>query len=276
MSEKSFLPKWDYEKDIEYGAIDKAKVRDNKFLFELLAIGSFIEITSDTYAKNLSEYYADNAEAVEWLQNQWEIEEVQHGKALKAYVEHVWPEFNWEEAYSLFLDEYLPMCKTEAFQPSKGLEMLARMIVETGTSTAYRSIESYANELNEPVLEKLAHFIYKDEVNHYHYFDKYFRFYNSTEKKGRKELVQAILQRLREANSEDVETAFRAVYRVSKGQEPTPKDFEAFKENVSKMAKKHYPYNMAIKMMLHPLSLNKTLEATIVPVLRGGMKILGL
>lgn len=276
MEEKLFVPKWNYEKDIDYSSIDKKKVADNKFLFDLLSIASFIEITSDTYAKNLSEYYKDNTEAVQWLQGEWEKEEVQHGTSLKAYVMHVWPEFAWEEAYEIFLKNYLPLCNFDAFQPSKGLEMLARMVVETGTATFYRAVEDYARKLNEPVLEKLAHYIYKDEVNHYSYFDRYFQYYNSVEKKGRTEIVKVILQRLHEANSEDVETGFRAVSQVVNGGEFDPKSFEVFKDEISKMAKKHYPYNMAIKMMLHPVSINKTLESTMVPVIRGGMKVLGV
>ena len=49
------MARWDYKKDIDYNAIDMQKVKDDSFLFKLLTIASFIEITSDTYAKNLSE-----------------------------------------------------------------------------------------------------------------------------------------------------------------------------------------------------------------------------
>jgi len=58
--------KWNYEKDIDYAKIKKDNIKDDGFLFYLVSIASFIEITSDVYAKNLSKFFSDNKEAVEW------------------------------------------------------------------------------------------------------------------------------------------------------------------------------------------------------------------
>ncbi|WP_345978865.1 ferritin-like domain-containing protein [Sulfurimonas sp. HSL3-2] len=270
------MARWDYKKDIDYNAIDMQKVRGDSFLFQLLTIASFIEITSDTYAKNLSEYYDDNPKAVQWLQEDWEKEEIQHGEALKRYVLHVWPEFPWQKAYERFLELYLPLCNTGSFQPTRGLEMLARMIVETGTSTMYRAFEDYAKSLDEPVLAGLTHYIYKDEVNHYSYFDRYFKYYNQSENLGRKEILQVIVQRLKEASSEDIEMGFQSIYEIQNDAVFDRSSYELFKKELNKLAKKHYPYSMAIKMTMQPLNLNKTLETTMVPVIRGAMKVLGI
>ena len=270
------MAKWDYKKDIDYIAIDVAKVKENRFLFHLLTIASFIEITSEVYAENLSQYYQENADAVEWLNDTWEKEEVQHGKALKAYVEHVWPEFPWQKAYDRFLELYIPLCNIGALQPTKGLEMLARMIVETGTSTMYRAFEAYAKSLGEPVFARLSHLIYKDEVNHYSYFDRYFKYYNRSEQSGRKEILKVIAQRLREAAGEDIEMAYQSIHETENGGTFDPAFYEAFQRELSKMAKIHYPYSMAIKMTMQPLNLNRAVEATMVPVIRGAMKVLGI
>jgi hypothetical protein len=270
------MVKWDYKKDIDYHAIDVAKVKENRFLFHLLTIASFIEITSDVYAKNLAQYYEENTEAVKWLKEIWQREEVQHGEALKAYVQHTWPEFPWEKAYDRFLELYLPLCNVGEFQPTKGLEMLARMIVETGTSSMYRAFEEYAQSLDEPVLAHLSHLIYKDEVNHYSYFDHYFKYYNDTEQQGRKEILKVIKQRLKEAAGEDIEMGFRSIYETEHNEPFEPAFYEAFQKELNRLAKKHYPYAMAIKMAMHPLHLNKAVEVSMVPVIRGAMKVLGL
>ncbi len=267
---------WDYGSDIDYDEIDKKKVRDNELLQTMLVIASFIEITSDTYAKNLTQFYSDNQAAVHWLTCQWDPEEVQHGEALRRYIERVWPEFEWEKAYKRFLQLYLPLCTLDEFQPTKGREMLARMIVETGTSTLYRSLHDYALSLDEPVLADLAHRIYKDEVCHYGYFDRYFEYYNQTEKLGRKEILKVINNRLKEASSEDIELAFQAWYETTHGGRFDPKAYDQFVAAVRELAGKYYPYKMAIKMMLHPLHLHKAVETPLVPVVRGALKILGI
>lgn len=268
--------RWNYQKDIDYSQINKGSVKDNEFLFYLVTIASFIEITSDEYAKNLSQYYNDNKEAVNWLQNKWEKEEIQHGESLKKYVQTVWSDFDWQKAYELFLKDYIPLCKSENFQPTKAKEMLARMIVETGTSTFYRALEAYAKEVNEPVLAKIAYNIYKDEVDHYSYFDRYFKLYNENEKNKRGDIVKVIYSRLKEVDNEDAYLAFNAICKTKKGKECEKKDYEEFKKTINEFAKKYYPYNMSIKMLLHPLSLNKTVEKAMVPTIRGAIKILGL
>jgi len=270
------MKRWDYEIDIDYDAIDTTKIKENHFLFYLLTIASYIEITSETYAKNLSEYYSDNPEVLEWLNGSWEQEEVQHGKALKSYIEHVWTRYPWEKGYARFLELYLPLCEVSSFQPTRGLEMVARMIVETGTSTTYRAFEDYANSLDEPVLARLCHRIYKDEVNHYSNFNHYFSYYNKGEKLGRKEIFTVIASRLKDASDEDIELGYQSIYETENEALFEACHYEKFKEELNQLAKKHYPYSMAIKMVMQPLGLNKAIEATAVPMIRGAMKVLGI
>ncbi|MDD2357341.1 MAG: ferritin-like domain-containing protein [Thiovulaceae bacterium] len=270
------MAKWDYTKDIDYDSIDTTKVKENRFLFYLLTIASFVEITSETYAKNLSEYYSDNLEAVSWINESWQKEELQHGKALRAYILYVWPEFLWQKTYERFLELYLPLCNTDSFQATRALEMLARMIVETGTSTMYRAFESYAKSCDEPVLAALSHYIYKDEVNHYSYFDHYFKHYNQKENLGRTVILKVIAKRLKEASSEDIEMGYQSIYELEHKGRFEFSSYELFKKELKDLAKKHYPYNMAIKMMVQPLNLNKAVEMTMIPVIRSAMKVLGI
>src|SRR5580658_9009696 len=100
--------------DISFDTIDASLIHDNSELFFLLAAASFVEITSDLYTKNLIEFFRGNPEIEDWLANYWELEEVQHGLALKRYVQAVWPEFDWEDAYQGFFIEYGNACTMEA------------------------------------------------------------------------------------------------------------------------------------------------------------------
>ena len=267
--------RWHYE-DIPYENIDKAKVQKKEFLFYLITSASFIEITSDVYEKNLATFYQDNPEVVQWLEKVWEPEELQHGKALKKYVQTVWSDFDWEEAYDKFRQEYLPHCTLEEFQPTKAKEMLARMVVETGTSTFYRAIERFSQDLNEPILAQISHNISKDEVYHYDTFYETYEHYNATERLGKNEILKVIYDRLKMVDGEDGRIAYKAIYETLHDTPFEDRYYEEHKRKVSKFAKKYYPYNMAIKMLLRPLNLNKTVEKASVPLIRGALKILGI
>jgi len=261
------MAKWDYH-HIDYGAIDRARIRSNDDLFKLVAVASFIEITSDLYEKNLAAFYEGDGELTAWLSGVWEPEEVQHGRALRRYVETVWPAFDWEKAYEGFRKEYGAMCTVGAFQPTRAGEMVARMVVETGTSTFYRALRAYAEELGEPVLARIAANIGKDEVHHFEHFENAFLRYNEAEKLTRADITKIILTRLREASDEDVRIALAHI---------RPGDsFEAMRGWMKGYAKKYYPYTMAVKMLMRPLRLNPLVESAAAATLRGGLKVFGI
>ena len=97
MPADSVRPTWSLT-DIPYAAIEKEKIIGNTDWFYLLAGASFVETLSDLYTRNLVEYYRENVGATLWLRQEWELEEIQHGHALRRYVFFVWPDFDWERA----------------------------------------------------------------------------------------------------------------------------------------------------------------------------------
>src|ERR1039458_1046214 len=99
--ESSNRLRWRIE-DIDFDRVDARAVHDNEFLFHMLASASFVEILADKYSANLIAHFRDNAEVMSWLKESWQEEEVQHGRALKAYVNKVWPEFDWNAAHAAF------------------------------------------------------------------------------------------------------------------------------------------------------------------------------
>ncbi len=261
--------KWHYEKDIAYEDIDADKIKENRYLLETLAVASFIEITSDVYDRNLSEYYKGDDTTVGWLNHTWEPEEIQHGKSLKRYINTVWPQFTWDKQYDLFKKKYLPLCRVDALEPTRAKEMIARMVVETGTSTFYKALANYAKELDEPVLEELALKISKDEVHHFEMFEKVFKKYRDHEKLSRKEITKILYARLREINNEDIKIAFEALQNDDES-------YDEYMQQTSQFAKKYYPYKMATKMFLRPLGLHNGLESIVATTVSPAFKILGI
>ncbi|SPA37049.1 putative ferritin-like protein [Cupriavidus taiwanensis] len=247
--------------DIRYEAIDVARVRGDRDLFYLLVSASFIESGSDTYAGNLATYYARVPEAAGWLSQHWEAEELQHGMALRRYVEHVWPEFDWERGYARFFDEYSQTCSIEQFEPTQALEMAARCVVETGTAAYYRALEQASDE---PVLRDLTRRISNDEVRHYKHFLHFFNRFAEAERLGRLRVLGAVARRLLEIKNEDAAIALRNVLRMERGVESVPEaEVRALNTRVSGVIRRNIPIEMTIKMLLRPLQLHRGVERAV-------------
>jgi hypothetical protein len=262
-SSESSLP-WQLE-DIPFHEIDLAAVRDREDLFCLIAGSSFVEIISDLTTRNLVSFFGRETDVGEWLADHWEHEEVQHGRALRAYVRQVWPDFDWDASYAGFYAEYSKLCTEEALEPTPCLEMVARCVVEMGTATYYRSLHDFAPE---PVLRQLAARIRDDEVRHYKHFYHYFTRYRGAENMGRWPIVKVLKSRLGEVRSDDAAIALWHAYasRHPDARRDGP-GFRAVFSGISALVKSHYPAGMAIKMLLKPLTLPPMLSQVLSPPL---------
>jgi hypothetical protein len=240
--------------DIAFDTIDASLIHDNTELFYLLAAASFVEITSDLYTKNLIEFYRGNPEIENWLANYWEHEELQHGAALKRYVMAVWPEFDWERAYQKFFEEYGRACTMENLAENRSLEMVARCVVETGTSSFYRTLSEAAHE---PVLKQITANISLDEVRHYKHFYRYFLDYRDRERPSRTAILRQLWKRSTDVKAEDAYIAFKHVFLERNPGEPfTEEAYDAFRASFRRIGRTLFPYEMAVKMILKPLDLS--------------------
>jgi hypothetical protein len=245
--------------DIPFHAIQAERIRDDDALFLLVCSASFVESGSDTYTGNLVEQFADDEEVGQWLREHWEPEELQHGRALRAYVQHVWPEFDWEAAYADFFAEYAQVCTVEELEPTRGQEMAARCIVEMGTTTYYQAIHAAATE---PVLRGLAWRIRSDEVRHYKHFHAFFQKYQRAEHLGRHQVLAALVRRAVELRNEDAAIALRHVAawrRRSRAGEGDPADIPSdseLKQQAYGVVSRHLPMDLAVRMALKPLQLS--------------------
>lgn len=257
-------PVWQL-KEIDFSAIRKEWVRDDDDLFYLLASASFVEILSELYAQNLIDHYQGDAQVVRWLQERWQREEVQHGRAFKAYVQAVWPEFDWEGAYADFVQEYSALCTVEELEPSQALEMAARCVVETGTATFYHSLTRYTRE---PVLRQILANIKSDEVRHFTEFRHHFRKYNREEANSAWQVSRAMWRRMGEIRGEDSYIAFKHVYsRRHPELAFDDKIWHQFLRKLNRLARVNYPYRMAIDMLLAPLALSSVAKRLLRPPL---------
>lgn len=253
--------------DIDFSLVQSELVREDEQLFYLLVSASFVEILADLYADNLIAHFEGDPATVAWLENNWKREEVQHGHAFKAYVQAVWPEFDWEGAYAGFAVEYGAVCTVDLLDPSQALEMAARCVVETGTSTLYRGLFDYTRE---PVLRKLLTNIRADEVRHYTAFRRYFEECNRKERLGWWRVARAMLGRALEAHDEDAYIAFKHAYMTRHPDTPfNDAAWRAFVRGLRKLVRRHYPYRMAIKMLLAPIPVGAKIKSLVGALMAG-------
>lgn len=240
--------------DIPWDEIDREVMAGEEILFYLVTTASFVESATDTYTHNLVEYYAGDPEIASWLQDHWLAEELQHGRALKRYVQLTWPFFDWDEVYAAFFEEFSAKCVSDGLEADRCLEAVSRCIVEMGTSSYYTAIAGLSPE---PVLTKLAGLIREDEIRHYKYFYRFFSIYRQREGTGRMRVLRAILRRLRMLDFEDSTIALKHAYAIQHpGVRFDRRRYREVQKRMREAVSADFPVQMSAKMTLKPLDLN--------------------
>jgi hypothetical protein len=252
--------------DLDWSRLDVERVRANDALFVLVCGASFTESGSDTYSRNLIAYFADDDEVGRWLRDHWEPEELQHGRALKTYVQRVWPAFDWDAAYAAFFAEYAQTCVVDQYEPTAAREMAARCIVEMGTTTFYQTLSAVCDE---PVLKELAWRIRGDEVQHYKHFYGYFLRYRQHRRFFWPGLLASIARRVLALRGGDADIALRhaAAHWIASGAGASgrlgsdttaaadPENGAEIVRRAYRMMSLNYPMELAVRMALKPLQL---------------------
>src|ERR1700748_1942906 len=144
---------------IDWSQLRREAVADNEALFYLIAAASFVEATTDLYTQNLIDYFAKDGEITAWLKAHWLPEELQHGRALRRYVELTWPDFDWEHVYRRVLPAYAAQCAHDGGETTRTREMASRCCVEMGTASYYRTLSRMTDD---PVLSQITQRIAED------------------------------------------------------------------------------------------------------------------
>jgi rubrerythrin len=198
--------------DIPWGSFDPAKVDPD--LLKLAKAAAMVEKNGLDYAAYLGNVFPDD-DAFRRVAEHWAIEEVQHGDALGRWAEMADPAFDFATAFGKFRDGYqLPLDAMTSVRGSRPGELVARCVVEVGTSSYYTSL---AEAAEEPVLKAICEHIAADELRHYNLFYSYLCRYLETEGLSRWGRLKVAFARMVE--TEDDELAY-AYYAANGGDEP--------------------------------------------------------
>ncbi len=187
--------------EVGWDRFDATKI--DPAIIPLVKAAAMVERNGTDYAVYLNNVFHDDPDFRQ-AADRWAVEEVQHGDALGRWAMCADPDWDYAAAFTRYRDGYqLPLDATASIRGSRTGELIARCMVETGTSSYYTAL---AEATEEPVLRQICQLIAADEYRHFKLFYDHMRRYL-----GRENI--SFLRRLRIAagrigESEDDELAF--------------------------------------------------------------------
>lgn len=191
--------------DIQWERFDRSKVDAD--LLKVMKAASLVEKNGDEYGRYLQEVFSDDPEFAEAAVG-WAAEEVQHGDALGRWAEMADPTFDFAAAFEDFAEKItLPQDIDRSVRGSRVGELVARCVVECGTSSMYSAI---ASATEEPVLKEICQKIAADELRHYKLFYRHEKRYLKIEKVGKFRRFWVALTRATETEDDELAYAYYA------------------------------------------------------------------
>ncbi|MGB8275595.1 MAG: acyl-ACP desaturase [Alphaproteobacteria bacterium] len=191
--------------DVPWARFDNSRVDAD--LLAMVKAAAMVEHNGGDYAVYLCNVFADDPE-FQQVARDWAVEEIQHGKALAKWAMLADPAFDFDTAFKKFTDGFhLPIEATASVRGSKCGELVARCVVETGTSSYYTAL---AEATDEPVLKDVCRRIAADEFRHYKLFYAYLKRYLEREPLGVLGRLKVVLGRLVESEDDELPYAYYA------------------------------------------------------------------
>ena len=186
---------------IDWTRFDAATV--DPAIIPLVKAAAMVERNGTDYAAYLNGVFRDDPD-FRRAADEWATEEVQHGDALGRWAMLADPGWDYRVAFARYREGYrIDVAADASIRGSRTGELIARCMVETGTSSYYTAL---GEATAEPVLKLICKQIAADEFRHFKLFYDHMRRYLAREN-------LSFLQRLRIAagrisESEDDELAF--------------------------------------------------------------------
>ncbi len=191
--------------DIPWDRFDPGKLDAD--LIKVVKAASMVEYNGGDYAKYLCNVFAGDADFQAAVRT-WAAEEVQHGAALGRWAELADPGFDFAASFKRFTEGYrLPLDATASVRGSRARELVARCVVEVGTSSYYSALAAASEE---PVLATICRRIAADEFRHYKLFYKHLKRYLEIERVSKLGRIRVALGRIGESDDDELAYAYYA------------------------------------------------------------------
>lgn len=189
--------------EIRWDAFDASRIDPD--ILKVVKAAALVEGNSGDYVAYLRNVFAGDPEFVAAAE-EWGREEAQHGAALAAWASRADPSFDYAAALARFRAGFsLPLDAAASVRGSRAGELIARCVVECGTSSFYSAIRDASDE---PALKEICHRIAGDEFRHYRLFQKHLRRYQKAEPLSLLARLRIALGRVTEASDDELSMAY--------------------------------------------------------------------
>jgi rubrerythrin len=191
--------------DIPWDLFDRNKVDPE--MVRIVKAASLVEYNGVAYAHHLCRIFNDDTQFQQKARS-WGEEEIQHGKALARWAAMADPEFDFEAAFARFQAGYrVDFDLDVSRRGSRSGEMIARCMVEVGTSSYYSALR---DAVQEPVLKEICGNIAADEIRHYKLFYKNLARCRERERIGFWRRLRVAAGRIAESSDDELAYAYYA------------------------------------------------------------------
>jgi len=191
--------------DIPWDRFDRSKLDPD--IVRIVKAASLVEYNGAAYAHHLCRIFYDDPD-FQRAARRWGEEEIQHGQALARWAALADPSYDFAFAFGRFQAGYrVDFDSGASRRGSRSGEMIARCMVEVGTSSYYSALR---DGVREPVLKEICRNITADEIRHYKLFYKNLRRCLERERIGFLRRLRVAFGRIAEARDDELAYAYYA------------------------------------------------------------------
>jgi hypothetical protein len=174
-------------------------------IVSLVKAAAMVERNGTVYASYLKSVFRDDP-AFCLAADNWAVEEVQHGDALGQWAMLADPGWDYPNAFARYRAGYTIAVDVDAsIRGSRTGELIARCMVETGTSSYYTAL---ADGTADPVLAQICRLIAADEFRHFKLFYDHMRRYLARENISLVRRLRIAAGRIGETEDDELAFAF--------------------------------------------------------------------
>jgi hypothetical protein len=203
--------------ELGWDRFDPSKVDPE--IVPLIKAAAMVERNAADYVTYLTRVFADDPDFIAAVEN-WGVEETQHGDALGRWGMLADPGWDFTAAFERYRAGYQIQLDAEAsIRGSRTGELIARCMVETGTSSYYTAL---GEATEEPALKQVCRLIAADEYRHFKLFYDHMKRYLARENLSFSKRLRVALGRIGETEDDELAFAFHSANEP----EGTPYDHE--------------------------------------------------
>ena len=196
--------------DIPWDRFDRSELDPD--VVRTVKAASLVEYNGGAYAQHLCCIFHDDPD-FQRAARRWGDEEIQHGRALARWAALADPSYDFAFAFDRFQAGYrIDFDSDTSRRGSRSGEMIARCMVEIGTSSYYSALR---DGVREPVLKEICRNIAADEVRHYKLFYNNLTRCLERERIGLLRRLRVAFGRIAEAEDDELAYAYYAANEIA-------------------------------------------------------------